>query len=81
MQKYEETKNLIKLHNVHTKAADAGYIEPIEMLLLLLLLLLMLLLFMLLLLIIMILLLKYYLSLRDEANLEHQGCNFWHTRI
>jgi len=30
-----DTKNLIKLHNVHIKAVDAAYIEPIEMLFLL----------------------------------------------
>lgn len=65
-----DTKNLIKLHNLHIKAAEAGYIEPIEILLLLLLLLM--LLFMLLLLNVMMLLLKYYFSLRDEENLEHQ---------
>jgi len=73
-----DTKNLIKLYNIHIKAADAGYIEPIEILLLLLLLMMM---FMLLLLNIMMLLLKYYLSLRDEANLEHQGRNLWRTHI
>jgi hypothetical protein len=38
-------------------------------------------LFMLLLLNIMMLLLKYYLSLRDEANLDHQGRNLWRTRV
>ena len=72
-----ETKNLIKLHHLHIKSVDAAYIEPIEMLLMLLLLFM----FMLLLLNIMTLLLKYYLSLRDEANLEHQGRNLCRTGV
>jgi hypothetical protein len=74
-----DTKNLIKLHNVHPKAVDATYIEPIDMLFLLSLMLLWLFLF--LLFNIMMLLLKYYLPLRDEENLEHQGRNLWRTHV
>jgi hypothetical protein len=73
------TKNLIKLHNVHIKAVDAAYIEPIEMLFLLSLTLLWF--FLLLMFNIMTLLLKYYLPSRDEDNLEHQGRNLLRTRV